>query len=145
MAAAEPHVLDYRESEQVACARFGVESVMGQDGLAEISEKASPGEWARYYIQHASTHHPVFIASAIDAMLEQLIHTQDHSELDDVKRALALAQHERWACACIENHTTDFGDFPGEKPVVDLLHQVVDLELVRRNRESITKDEDQAH
>ncbi len=144
MATAQPNRLDYRESEQAACARFGVESVMGQDGLLEVSERATPGMWARYYIEYAHIHHPIFIASAIDAMLHELSLTSDRSDLDAVRQAINIAQHEPWSCACIEYHIEDYGDWPGEKFVAELLRQELDLELVHRNRESITRAPDEA-
>lgn len=131
--------LDYRESEQVAFQRFGVDSVMVQDGLLEISERATPSEWANYFLKHHDKHDLIFIASAIDAMLYELIRTEDKSDLDTVRQALLIAQHEPWACACIECHTEDYGDYRGEAFVVHFLHDTLDLSLVRANRESITK------
>ncbi len=129
----DPTRLDYRASERVACDHFGVDSIMEQDGLALISERATPGEWAKYYIKHANAHDPIFIASAIDAMLTQLVHTEDYSNLDEIRRALTIAQNEPWSCVCITYHTEDYGDFPGERSVVNLIRETIDLDLVQKH------------
>ena len=142
MATAQPNRLDYRDSERFACVHFGVDAVIGQDGLVEISERATPGDWARYYINHAHSHDAIFIASAIDAMLTELIRTEDRTDLDEIRRALNIAQQEPWSCVCIGYHTEEYGDSPGEQFVLDLVRNTVDSVLVQRNAAGLCRPPD---
>jgi hypothetical protein len=135
----QPERLDYRQSERLACEVFGVPGIMGQHGLAEIDGLATPSQWARFYLENQASMDPVFLATAIDAMLRRLIETEDRTDLDVVRQALRAAQNEPWACSEIDHHLVPYGELPGEAWVIELIKDTIDPQLIRRQIEPLRR------
>lgn len=133
-----PPRLDYKASERVACERFRVEAIMGQDGLSEIADRATPAEWARFYIENFNRMDPVFLSSAMDAMLTQLSATDEREGLDVIISALQLAQAEPWACSILDIHM-QHPENAGEVFVADLIKNVVDVRAVQTHAQELRR------